>query len=145
MEFALANGITQFAEGEPKRLKCAKQNDAAKNLPRMDSALGVLLDGTPSSWRPRQAPSKGRFRLTQCVFHTSNKAFRGFHPRLETLNRYAVLVDAKVSVFKTSRTSSASPRLRVRFAKALRYPRAYCGLLKLLSANGLVTPGIAML
>ena len=27
-----ANGITQFAEGEPKRSKCANQIDAAENL-----------------------------------------------------------------------------------------------------------------
>ena len=40
-----ANGITQFAEGEPNVLKRAYPNDAAENLPRMDSAPGVLLDG----------------------------------------------------------------------------------------------------
>ena len=27
-----ANGITQFANGEPKRAKCAYQNDEAGNL-----------------------------------------------------------------------------------------------------------------
>ncbi len=40
-----ANGITQFAEGEPKRREVFIQNDEAENHPRMDSALGVLLDG----------------------------------------------------------------------------------------------------
>ncbi len=68
----IGSGITQFANGEPKRWnydtvrvyqllkggngvreanvvtlcsKCANQIDAAENLPRMDSAHGVLLDG----------------------------------------------------------------------------------------------------
>ena len=30
-----ANGITQFANGEPKRLNCAYPNDVAENLPWM--------------------------------------------------------------------------------------------------------------
>ena len=61
MEFALANGITQFAEGEPKRLKRAKQNDAAENLPRMDSALGVLLDGGAVKLAPETGAIQGAF------------------------------------------------------------------------------------
>ena len=34
-EATSGSGITQFANGEPKRLNCAKQNDAAENLPWM--------------------------------------------------------------------------------------------------------------
>ena len=40
-----ANGITHSPIGEQNVEKCAFQIDAAENLPRMDSALGVLLDG----------------------------------------------------------------------------------------------------
>ena len=31
-EATSGSGITQFANGEPKRLNCAYQNDAAENL-----------------------------------------------------------------------------------------------------------------
>ena len=41
-------------------LKCAKQNDAAGNLPRMDSALGVLLDG--AAVKENAEASKNLFR-----------------------------------------------------------------------------------
>ncbi len=40
-----ANGITHSPERRRKRRKRAYQNDEAETLPRMDSALGVLLDG----------------------------------------------------------------------------------------------------
>ena len=38
-------GITHSPIGEQNVEKCAFQIDAAENLPRMDSALGVLFDG----------------------------------------------------------------------------------------------------
>ncbi|MBQ3351505.1 MAG: hypothetical protein IJG38_14015 [Thermoguttaceae bacterium] len=40
------NGITHSPERRTKRQKRAYPNDEAENLPRMDSALGVLLDGS---------------------------------------------------------------------------------------------------
>ena len=38
-----ANGITQFAEGEPKSSKRAYQNDTANNAPWMAPVSGALL------------------------------------------------------------------------------------------------------
>ncbi len=46
-----------------------------------------------------RATSKGGFRLRNTGFHTSNKVFRGFHPRLEILNRYAVLEERFAPAF----------------------------------------------
>ena len=40
-----ASGITHSPIGEQNAARCAYQTDAAEKLPRMDSALGVLLDG----------------------------------------------------------------------------------------------------
>ena len=48
------SGITHSPSGEQTAEKCAYQNDEAGNVPWMDSALGVLLDGLPS--RKRGSP-----------------------------------------------------------------------------------------
>ena len=52
--------ITHSPSGEQTAEKCAYQNDEAGNVPWMDSALGVLLDGLPS--RKRGSPQKPRER-----------------------------------------------------------------------------------
>ena len=75
----------------------------------------------------RQVVARGRatsmegFRLRNTVFHTSNKAFRGFRPRLEILNRYAVLGERFASnILKLRELCGLSVRFLRRTSSATR-------------------------
>ena len=68
--------------------------------------LPHFLDGKPSSRRPRQAPSRERFRLTQYGISHFEQSVT------------ALPLVAPLPPFISSRTSSAPPRLRVSFFRA---------------------------
>ncbi len=58
-EASAASGITHSPLGEQNAARRACQNDAAEKLPRMDSALGVLLDGAAVK-KMRKPPKNSR-------------------------------------------------------------------------------------
>ncbi len=68
-EATIGSGITQFAEDEQTAAMCAYPNVSAENHPRMDSALGVQLDGAavkkkrkpPRIFGSRKAPPTSWF------------------------------------------------------------------------------------
>ena len=76
----IGSGITHSPIGEQNVEKCAFQIDAAENLPRMDSALGVLLDGE-SRQEMRKLP-----KISFVELPDSPAGSRAYRPPLKKLS-----------------------------------------------------------
>ena len=53
-----------------------QRDGGAFRVQEIIGSFRILLTALPSSWRPRQAPSKGRFRLRRFVMHATSVSVR---------------------------------------------------------------------
>ena len=74
-----ANGITQFAEGEPNAAQCSCQNDAAEHLLGMQPGFGAARRRSQSALPRETCYNRSRWSLASCAC-TSVSRIAGVSP-----------------------------------------------------------------